>query len=51
MAGISADVSLRLWAAFGTHAEIWHELQTDYDRWQASERKQPRIEPFNRTVS
>jgi addiction module HigA family antidote len=46
-AGISADMSLRLSAAFGTHAEIWYELQTDYDMWQASQRKQPKIEPFN----
>jgi addiction module HigA family antidote len=47
-AGISADMSLRLSAAFGTHAEIWYELQTDYDLWQASQKKQPKIEPFRR---
>jgi antitoxin HigA-1 len=45
-AGISADMSLRLSAAFGTHAEIWYELQTDYDMWRASQKKQPKIEPF-----
>jgi plasmid maintenance system antidote protein VapI len=39
-------MSLRLSAAFGTHAEIWYELQTDYDLWQASQKKQPKIEPF-----
>jgi plasmid maintenance system antidote protein VapI len=49
-AGISADMSLRLSAALGTHAEIWHELQTDYDLWQASQKKQPKIEPFNRAA-
>jgi addiction module HigA family antidote len=49
-AGISADMSLRLSAAFGTHAEIWYELQTDYDLWQASQKKQPRIEPFRRVA-
>ena len=42
-----AGMSLRLSAAFGTHAEIWYELQTDYDMWQASQKKQPKIEPFN----
>jgi addiction module HigA family antidote len=49
-AGISADMSLCLSAAFGTHAEIWYELQTDYDLWQASQKKQPRIEPFPRAA-
>ncbi|MGD0293455.1 MAG: HigA family addiction module antitoxin [Terracidiphilus sp.] len=49
-AGISADMSLRLSAALGTHAEIWYELQTDYDMWQASQKKQPKIEPFSRAA-
>jgi addiction module HigA family antidote len=49
-AGISADMSLRLSAALGTHAEIWYELQTDYDLWQASQKPQPKIEPFNRAA-
>jgi addiction module HigA family antidote len=49
-AGISADMSLRLSAAFGTHAEIWCELQTDYDLWQASQKKQPKIELFPRAA-
>ena len=49
-AGISADMSLRLSAALGTHAEIWSELQTDYDLWQASRKKQPKIVPFIRAA-
>jgi len=49
-AGISADMSLRLSAALGTHAEIWYELQADYDLWQASQKPQPKIEPFNRAA-
>jgi plasmid maintenance system antidote protein VapI len=49
-AGISADMSLRLSAAFGTHAEISYELQTDYDMGQASRKKQPKIEPFSRAA-
>src|ERR1035441_2468009 len=44
-AGISADMSIRLSAALGTHAEIWYELQTDYDMWQASQKKRPKIQP------
>ena len=49
-AGVSADMSLRLSAALGTHAEIWNELQTDYDLWQASQKRRPKIEPFNRAA-
>jgi addiction module HigA family antidote len=37
-AGISGDMSLRLSAALGTHADIWYELQADYDLWQASQK-------------
>ena len=49
-AGISADMSLRISAALGTHAEIWYELQTDYDMWQASQKPRPKIEPFHRAA-
>lgn len=49
-AGISADMSLRLSAALGTHAEIWYELQADYDLWQATQRLQLKIEPFHRAA-
>jgi plasmid maintenance system antidote protein VapI len=40
----------RLSALLGTHAEIWYELQTDYDLGQASQKKRPKIEPFNRAA-
>jgi addiction module HigA family antidote len=49
-AGVSAYMSLRLSAAPGTHALIWYELQTDYDMWRASRKRQPKIEPFNRAA-
>jgi len=49
-AGISADMSLRLSAALGTHPAIWYELQTDFDLWQASKQKRPKIAPFNRAA-
>jgi antitoxin HigA-1 len=48
--GISAEMSLRLSAAFGTSAEIWYELQRDYDLWQASKKKLPSIQPFPRAA-
>ncbi len=43
-AGISADMSLRLSDALGTHASLWYELQMSYDIWQASQRKRPKIQ-------
>jgi addiction module HigA family antidote len=45
--GISADMSLRLSAALGTHASLWYEMQMDYDMWKAKQKKLPQIEPFN----
>lgn len=44
--GISADMSLRLSAALGTHDSLWYELQMSYDMWQAAQRKRPRIGRF-----
>jgi addiction module HigA family antidote len=49
-AGISADTSLRPSAALGTHSAIWYELQTDFDMWQASRQKRPKIAPFIRAA-
>jgi addiction module HigA family antidote len=49
-AGISADMSLRISAALGTHAEIWYELQCDYDLWQAAQKVQPKIELFKQAA-
>lgn len=45
-AGISADMSLRLADALGTHAAFWSGLQMDYDLWQASRVRRPKITPF-----
>lgn len=45
-AGISADMSLRLSAALGTHGSMWYEMQMSYDMWQASKKKRPKIEKF-----
>ena len=44
--GISADMSLRLSAALGTHDSLWYELKMSYDIWQASRKKRPRIARF-----
>lgn len=45
-AGISAEMSLRLSEALGTHAAFWSGLQMDYDLWTASRKRRPRIQPF-----
>jgi antitoxin HigA-1 len=49
-AGISADMSLRLSAALGTHESLWYELQMSYDISQAMKKKRPKIEPFGQAA-
>jgi antitoxin HigA-1 len=46
-AGISADMSIRLSAALGTHESLWYELQMSYDMAQASRKKRPKIARFD----
>lgn len=45
--GISADMALRLAAAFGTSAEMWINMQSKYDLWQAEARPRPAIKRFH----
>ncbi len=49
-AGISAEMSIRLSAALGTHAAFWSGLQMDYDLWNASRRRRPKIQPFRKAA-
>jgi len=42
-AGVSAEMALRLSEALGTSPELWLNLQTQYDLWQASQRKRKRV--------
>jgi len=44
--GITADMSLRLSAALGTNPSFWLDMQSNYDMWQARNRKRPRILPL-----
>lgn len=44
--GISADMSLRLSEALGTHAAFWLGLQLDYDLRQAARKRRVKIAPF-----
>ena len=38
-AGISPEMAVRLSIAFGTSAESWLNLQTQYDLWQAKQNR------------
>ena len=42
-AGISAEMSLRLGDALGTHPSFWYDMQSSFDMWQAKGKKRPRI--------
>ena len=42
--GISADMAYRLAQAFGTSAEMWAGMQMQFDLYQASKLKRPKIE-------
>jgi len=45
-AGISADMALRLRDALGTSAEMWLNMQTQYDLWQAEKKPRPVVMSF-----
>lgn len=45
-AGISADMALRLRDALGTSAEMWINMQAQYDLWQAEKKPRPTIISF-----
>jgi addiction module HigA family antidote len=42
-AGISAEMSLRLAEALSTSPDFWFKMQTQYDFWQASQKKRRKI--------
>lgn len=47
-AGISPEMAVRLSIAFGTSAESWLNLQTQYDLWQAEQnRKKLRVKKLS----
>ncbi len=45
-AGISPDMAYRLSEAFGTSAELWAGMQLQYDLYQASKLKRPKVQRF-----
>lgn len=48
-AGISASMALRLAAALGTTPELWMNMQSQFDLWQASRSKQPMVRRLTQT--
>lgn len=47
-AAITADMALRLSSLLGTSAEMWVDMQSEYELWQASQKPRPTIEPLQR---
>jgi addiction module HigA family antidote len=44
--GVSADMALRLSEALGTSPELWLNLQTQFDLWQASRGRRRKVAPL-----
>jgi antitoxin HigA-1 len=49
-ASITAEMALRFSDAFGTRAELWLDLQQQYDLWHAARKKRPKIQAFPRAA-
>jgi addiction module HigA family antidote len=47
-ASVTAEMALRLGAAFGDGPKIWMDLQVQYDLWQAKRIKLPKIKLISR---
>jgi addiction module HigA family antidote len=50
-AAVSADMALRLAAAFKSRPELWIELQAQYDLWQASKVQCVKIVPIDQKAA
>jgi addiction module HigA family antidote len=46
--GISAEMALKLSEAFDTSAELWINMQSQYDLWQASQARRRKIATIKR---
>lgn len=46
-ASISADMALRLAALLGTSADMWLNMQSAYDLWQAAQQPRPKVVPLD----
>jgi addiction module HigA family antidote len=48
--GVSAEMALRLSEAFRTSPELWLNMQTQYDLWQASQIRKQKIAAIKRRL-
>jgi addiction module HigA family antidote len=46
--GMSANLALRLATWLGTSAEMWVQMQAQWDLWQAQQQPRPKIKPLVR---
>jgi addiction module HigA family antidote len=49
--GISAAMAIRLAAALGTSAELWINMQAQYDLWRARQSRQPTVRRFGHVAA
>ena len=50
-AGITAGMALRLSVWLGTSPDVWLEMQTQWDLWQAEQQPKPNIKPLERLAA
>ena len=46
-APVSADMAVRLAAAFGTEPDLWVNLQAQYDLWEATQKAPPKVKQLH----
>lgn len=49
-AGISADMAVKLSILLNTSPQIWLNMQTNYDLWQASQKRHDEVVPLNEAL-
>lgn len=49
-APVSPDMAMRLAAVFATEAELWVNLQAQYDLWVVSEKTPPKVRPLRQAA-
>jgi addiction module HigA family antidote len=45
-APVTPDMAMRLAAVFATEPEIWVNLQAQYDLWDVSRKRRPKVKPL-----
>lgn len=49
-APVTPDMAMRLAAVFATDAQLWVNLQAQYDLWVVSEKAPPKVRPLRRAA-